>query len=67
MAFLDLRRTLITHQPPPCERPRAANIKASTWQRAALEFVGTFLALIGIALGILTLRFALVLMHGLLL
>jgi hypothetical protein len=30
----------------------------------ALELVGTFLVLIGIAIGILTLRFALVLMHS---
>ena len=65
MASPDLRRTLITHQPQTCERPRAANIKVSTWQKAALEFVGTLFALIGITLGILTLLFALVLMHGL--
>jgi hypothetical protein len=38
----------------------------SSWQRAALEVAGTFFVLIGIALVILTLRFALVLMHGVL-
>ena len=38
----------------------------STWHRAVLELdaVGTFLVLAGIAVGILTLRFALVLIHG---
>ena len=36
----------------------------STWHRAALDAVGTFLVLAGIAVGILTLRFALVLIHG---
>jgi hypothetical protein len=35
-----------------------------TWYRAALEAVGTFFVLAGIAVGILTLRFALVLIHG---
>jgi hypothetical protein len=36
----------------------------STWQRMVLEAVGTFLVLAGIAVGILTLRLALVLIHG---
>jgi hypothetical protein len=36
----------------------------STWHRAVLDAVGTFLVLAGIAVGILTLRFALVLIHG---
>jgi hypothetical protein len=35
-----------------------------TWRRTALEAVGTFLILAGIAIGILALRFALVLVHG---
>jgi hypothetical protein len=36
----------------------------STWHRTILEVVGTFLVLAGIAVGILTLRLALVLIHG---
>ena len=36
----------------------------STWHRAVLDAVGTFLVLAGIAVGTLTLRFALVLIHG---
>jgi len=36
----------------------------STWQRMALELVGTFLVLMGIAVGVLTLCFALVVVHG---
>ena len=36
----------------------------STWHRAVLEAVGTFLILAGNAVGILTLRLALVLIHG---
>ena len=35
----------------------------SSWQRAILEFIGTLLVLTGISVGILALRFALVLMH----
>jgi hypothetical protein len=37
--------------------------RLSSWQRAILEFIGTLLVLMGISVGILTLRFALVLMH----
>lgn len=33
-------------------------------KKTALELIGTFLVLLVIALGILTLRFAMVLMHG---
>jgi len=38
--------------------------RPSTWQRMALELVGTFLVLMGIAAGVLTLCFALVVVHG---
>jgi len=38
--------------------------RQSTWQRAVFETVGTFLLLAGIVVGILTLRFALVLIYG---
>jgi hypothetical protein len=37
--------------------------RRSSWQSAILEFIGTVLVLMGISVGILTLRFALVLMH----
>jgi len=36
----------------------------TTWHRAVLEAAGTFFVLAGIAVGVLTLRFALVLIHG---
>ena len=36
----------------------------STWHRTVIEAVGTFFVLAGIAVGILTLRLALVLIHG---
>jgi hypothetical protein len=39
----------------------------STWHRTMLEAVGTFLVLAGIAVGILTLRLGLVLIHGVML
>jgi hypothetical protein len=38
----------------------------STWRRSALEVAGAFLVLMGIAAGILALRFMLVLSHGVL-
>jgi len=37
--------------------------RLSSWQKTILEFIGTLLVLMGISVGILTLRFALVLMH----
>jgi hypothetical protein len=37
-----------------------------TWYRAVIETVGTFLVVAGIAVGILTLRLAVVLIHGVL-
>ena len=43
---------------------KATRKRQPTWQRAALQVAGTILVLIGIAIGILTLRFGLVLMHG---
>ena len=64
MAFQDLRRTPVTYQSQTCELAPHAKSKVGTWQRVALEFVGTFFVLMGIAIGILALRFALVMMHG---
>jgi hypothetical protein len=42
----------------------SATRRPSTWQRIALELIGTFFVLVGIAVGVLTLCFALVLVHG---
>ena len=45
------------------KRRGAVESKRSSWQKTILEFIGTLLVLMGILVGILTLRFALVLMH----
>ena len=45
------------------KRRGAVEGKLSSRRRAILEFIGTLLVLMGISVGILTLRFALVLMH----
>jgi hypothetical protein len=66
MALQDFGRSRVTRlqgHPPPST---AAEARQSTWQRAALGLTGTFLVLMGIGIGILTLRFVLVLMHGVL-
>ena len=64
MALLDLSRSRTTrlHEHPPPST--AAQARQSTWQRTGLEVAGTSLVLIGIGIGILTLRFVLMLMHG---
>jgi hypothetical protein len=47
---------------------KAATVRRqNAWHRIVLEVVGTFFLLAGIAVGILTLRFALVLIHGVML
>ena len=64
MALLDLGRSHVARlqgHPPPST---VAETRQSTWQRTALEVAGTFLVLMAIGIGILTLRFVLVLMHG---
>ena len=69
MALMDLSRSqddFLSRPPETVNRVTAAEKHQSTWQRTALEIAGTFLVLMGIAVGILTLRFALVLMHGIL-
>jgi hypothetical protein len=69
MALLDFdkgRVTRLPKAPDPVNRVTAAEKHQSTWQRTALEIAETFLVLMGIAVGALTLRFALVLMHGIL-
>ena len=64
MALLDFggsRVTRLRGHPP---SSTAAEARQSTWQRTALEVARTFLVLMGIGIGILTLRFVLVLMPG---
>jgi hypothetical protein len=66
MALMDLTATRVAVSSPPrgsVNHATAAH-RHSTWQRTLLDAVGTFLILAGIAVGILTLRFALVLIHG---
>jgi hypothetical protein len=66
MALLDFGRSHVARlqgHPPPST---AVEARQSTWQRTALEVAGTFLVLMVIGIGILTLRFVLVLMHGVL-
>jgi hypothetical protein len=64
MALLDLASDRVSRR-----TQEAANItkgRSGTPRKAAFELVPTFLVLIGIAVGTLSLRFALVLMHGVL-
>jgi hypothetical protein len=66
MALMDLTATRVAVSSPSrgsVNHATAAH-RHSTWQRTLLDAVGTFLILAGIAVGILTLRFALVLIHG---
>ena len=64
MALLDFDRSRVTrlrgHPPSSTD----AETRQSTWQRTALEVARTFLVLMGIGIGTLTLRFVLVLMPG---
>jgi hypothetical protein len=64
MALLDFggsRATQLHEHPPPLTDAQA---RQSTWQSTGIEVAETFLVLIGIGIGILTLRFVLMLMHG---
>jgi hypothetical protein len=66
MALMNLEATRVAVSSPPrgsVNQAPAAH-RHSTWHRTMLEAVGTFLVLAGIAVGILTLRLALVLIHG---
>lgn len=66
MALIDLAATRVAVSSPSRGSVNHAITahRHSTWHRAMLDAVGTFLVLAGIAVGILTLRFALVLIHG---
>jgi hypothetical protein len=68
MALLDFGRSgvgRLSKVPNPVSRATLGERQQSTW-RSALEVAGVFLVLMGIAVGILMLRFALVLSHGVL-
>ncbi|MGA7263473.1 MAG: hypothetical protein WA709_06950 [Stellaceae bacterium] len=66
MALIDLAATRVAVSSPSRGSVNHAITahRHSTWHCAMLDAVGTFLVLAGIAVGILTLRFALVLIHG---
>ena len=66
MALMNLAATPVAVSSPPRGSVNHATTahRHNTWHRTVLEAVGTFLILAGIAVGILTLRFALVLIHG---
>ena len=66
MALMNLAATPVAASSPPrgSVNHAIAAHRHGTWQRTLLDAVGTFLILAGIAVGILTLRFALVLIHG---
>ncbi len=66
MALMNLAATQVAVSSPPGGSVNRATATQHhrTWYRTTLEAVGTFFILAGIAVGILTLRFALVLIHG---
>jgi hypothetical protein len=69
MALLDLGRGQVARPSRalgPVNGTTAADKRQSTWWSVALEVAGAFLVLMGIALGLLALRFVLVLTHGVL-
>jgi hypothetical protein len=64
MALLDVARSRIRYQSPTSKRVGRAGNLQRTWRTATLEFFGTLFVLIGLAVGLLTLRLLLVLIHG---
>ena len=66
MALMNLAATRVAVSSPSRGSVNAATTahRHSTWHRPVLEAVGTFFVLAGIVVGILTLRLALVLIHG---
>ena len=64
MALLDTARGRIRYQSLTSGRVLAAVKQQRTWRMAMLEFFGTFFVLVGLAIGLLTLRLLLVLIHG---
>ena len=69
MALLDFGRSgvgRLSKAPNPASRTPLEKGQRGTWWRSALKVAGTLFVLMGIAIGILTLRLALVLSHGVL-
>jgi hypothetical protein len=69
MALMDFDRSgvgRLSKAPSPASRTPLGKGQRSTWWRSALKVAGTLFVLMGIAIGILTLRLALVLSHGVL-
>jgi hypothetical protein len=69
MALLDFGRSgvgRLSKAPSPASWTSLGKRQRSTWWRSALKVAGTLFVLMGIAIGILTLRLALVLSHGVL-
>ena len=64
MALLDAARGRIRYQPLTSRRVLVAVKQQHKWRVAMLEFFGTLFVLIGLAIGLLTLRLAFVLIHG---
>ena len=65
MALMNLAATqVVVSSPPGGSVNRATTQPHRTWYCTTLDAVGTFFVLAGIAVGILTLRFALGLIHG---
>ena len=62
VALLDMERGSVSRHTREAADTRSR--QPSARRKAAFEFFASFLALIGIATGILALRFALILMHG---
>ena len=63
MALLKFVGGLAESQSYMLKRPGAVDSRLSTGRSTVLEVIRTFLVLIGISVGVLTLCFALVLMH----
>ena len=64
MALLDIPRSRIRYQSPTTKLVGRAGNLQRTWRIATLEFFGTLLVLISLAIGLLTLRLLLVFIHS---
>jgi len=66
MVFMNLAptRAAVPLQPPALEHEATPARRHGTWPRTVLKAVGTFLLLAALAVGVLTIRFSLVLIHG---
>jgi hypothetical protein len=66
MAFVNLApsRAAVPLQPLALEHEGSTARRHGTWPRTVLKAVGTFLLLAALAVGVLGIRFSLVLIHG---